>query len=117
MKKPRPQKLIGETYQIKTGCGQLYVTVNENDGLPYELLPTMGKSGGCASAQLDCIGRLISYSLQNGGQIASIIKLLSGISCHSSITVNGEKVLSCADAIAKILMLYFDEQTKKKEKL
>lgn len=114
MKKKRPQKLSGKTYQIKTGCGKLYITINDNEGFPYEFLATMGKAGGCATAQLDCISRLISYSLQNVGQVTSIIKLMSGISCHSAIIVNEEKVLSCADAIAKILKQYFDERTKGK---
>jgi len=41
--------------------------------------------------------------------------LLSGISCHSAIVVDEEKVLSCADAIAKILKQYFDEEYKKEE--
>jgi ribonucleoside-diphosphate reductase alpha chain len=115
MKKSRPQKLSGKTYRIKTGCGKLYITINEHEGKPYEMHPTMGKAGGCATAQLDCIGRLISYSLQNGGQITSIIKMLSGISCHSAIVTDEEKVLSCADAIAKILKQYFEEEYKKEK--
>lgn len=115
MKKKRPQKLSGKTYRIKTGCGKLYITINDCDENPYEFLATMGKAGGCATAQLDCISRLISYSLQNGGQITSIIKLLSGVSCHSAIVVDEEKVLSCADAIAKILKQYFEEEYKKEK--
>ncbi|HKK00734.1 MAG TPA: vitamin B12-dependent ribonucleotide reductase, partial [Desulfuromonadales bacterium] len=59
-KRDRPRALRGSTYQMETGCGPLYVTINEdNDGL-FELFTTMGKAGGCAASQCEAIGRLVS---------------------------------------------------------
>ena len=106
----RKHKLSGATYKIKTGCGNLYVTVNENDKWPFEVFATMGKAGGCAASQIEAIGRLISLGFRNGVKIEDVIRQLHGISCHSAIIAENEKVLSCADAIAKILKLYTNEQ-------
>jgi hypothetical protein len=35
---------------------------------------------------------------------------MAGVCCHSAITTEGHEVLSCADAIAKILKKYIDEK-------
>ena len=59
----RPQVTVGHTVRMNTGCGHLYVTVNESeDGRPFELFNHMGKAGGCAASQNEAIGRLISYA-------------------------------------------------------
>ena len=46
----RSPVLRGETREKVTGCGSLYVTVNEDDFGPREVFANMGKAGGCASA-------------------------------------------------------------------
>jgi len=61
----RKQKLSGATYRTKTGCGNLYVTINEDCGVAVEVFATMGKTGGCADSQIETIGRLISLGLRN----------------------------------------------------
>lgn len=106
----RKSKLSGTTYQAKTGCGTLYITINEDEGKPIEVFATMGKSGGCASSQSETIGRLISLSLKNEIGLDKIIKQMAGISCHAHITVDGDVILSCSDAIAKILTQYLSEK-------
>lgn len=94
----RPKSLAGTTYRMITGCGALYVTVNE-----MEVFVSIGKAGGCATAQAEAIGRLISLSLRSGVTKEKVIKQLMGISCHSPAGLNEDKMLSCADAIAKAL--------------
>ena len=42
-KRERPKILKGWTYQMQTGCGPLYVTVNEDATGLFELFTTMGK--------------------------------------------------------------------------
>lgn len=101
MVEPRPEKLEGKTIKMHTGCGVLYVTVNFHDDKPFECFSVMGKAGGCASSQVESIGRMISLNLRSGASYDSIIKQLSGIQCH----IPKGEVRSCADAIAKALQI------------
>ncbi len=103
----RPDTIKGTTQAMKTGCGTLYVTVNEDEeGLPFEVFNHIGKAGGCASSQSEAIGRLVSLSLRSNIAPEEIITQLKGISCHQHAWSSGGKISSCADAIAKALELY-----------
>ncbi len=102
--RPRPERTTGVTEYINTGCGKLYVTVNKDDLGFCEVFAQMGKTGGCASSQIESAGRLISLALRSGVKIESIIKQISGLRCPSPCwNGNGNQVLSCPDAISKVL--------------
>ncbi len=106
--RPRPQVVHGSTIKVPTGCGSLYVTINEDEkGQLFEVFTNMGKAGGCASSQAEAISRLISLALRAGIKTEEIIKQLKGISCPM-ITwgEGGEKILSCADALSKAIERY-----------
>jgi ribonucleoside-diphosphate reductase alpha chain len=109
----RKQKLPGVTYKTTTGCGAMYVTINEDEGVPIEVFATMGKAGGCAASQIEAIGRLISLALRNGIDPERIVKQMVGISCHYSLVIENNKVTSCADAIGKTLKQYMDSRKGK----
>ncbi len=103
----RPAVTVGHTMRVNTGCGNLYITVNEDEtGRPFELFNHMGKAGGCAASQNEAIGRLISYSLRCGASIEPLIKQLKGISCHRPAWGEDGKISSCADGIGKALEKY-----------
>ncbi|MFO8058220.1 MAG: TSCPD domain-containing protein [bacterium] len=51
------------------------------------------------------MARLISLALRSGVEPKDIIKRLRGIACHRVAWHGGEKIHSCADAIAKALEL------------
>jgi len=54
----RPRVTYGTTREVRTGCGDLYVTINEDEkGEPFEVFAQLGKSGGCAASQTEAIGR------------------------------------------------------------
>jgi len=102
--RPRPNVTVGTTTKIPTGCGNLYVTINEDEqGLPFEVFTSMGKAGGCAMSQLEAIGRLVSLAFRSGIDTNSIIEQLRGIRCPSPSWEKGGRIFSCSDAIARVI--------------
>ncbi len=102
---PRKRSKItrGMTEMVNTGCGHLYITVNSDERGVFEVFSHLGKAGGCATAQLEAICRLVSLALRAGVDITSIVEQLRGIRCPSIAWEEGKAVLSCADAIGSVL--------------
>lgn len=80
--------------------------MNSHDGKLFEVFVTLGKAGGCAAAQVETIGRLVSLALRNGVEIQSILKHLVGTSCSAPAGFGPNRVTSCADAVGKALQHY-----------
>jgi ribonucleoside-diphosphate reductase alpha chain len=100
---PRPEILEGFTRKVKTGCGSLYVTINTDPktGEPCELFVVMGKSGGCANATGESIGRLCSALLKLGASPDLLVRQLGGVYCHA--VPRESKLLSCPSAVAHVI--------------
>ncbi len=100
----RPEILIGKTYKIKTGYGNLYVTVNNDEnGAPFEVFAVIGKSGGFFQEQSEGICRLISVALRAGVKLEEIIDNLKGIRGPMPMLTDKGTILSLPDAIGQIL--------------
>jgi ribonucleoside-diphosphate reductase alpha chain len=99
----RPETLFGFTTKIKTGYGQLYVTVTEFEGRPFEVFATIGKSGRSTTAKTEAIGRLVSLALRAGVTVDKIVEQLKGIGGEHPIFQDGGLVLSIPDAISRVL--------------
>lgn len=100
----RPSQVQGTTLMMTTGCGKLYITINQDESGPFEIFGAMGKAGGCAASQTEAVARLISLAFRSGISPEHVIKQLKGISCHMPAwEKGGGKILSCADAFAKAI--------------
>lgn len=103
-KKKRPKITKGETHRVTTGCGNLYVTPSwDDDGNLIEVFAVLGRAGSCAKCQLEALTRAISLGLKYGIPVSEYINELRGIICPKTGWDEGVHILSCPDAVAKIL--------------
>jgi ribonucleoside-diphosphate reductase alpha chain len=110
----RPETLEGFTTKMPTGYGNLYVTVTEHEGKPFEVFATIGKSGKSTTAKTEAIGRLVSLALRSGVQVEHIIEQLKGIGGEHPVFQKDGLVLSIPDAISRVLEKRYSNDRKKK---
>jgi ribonucleoside-diphosphate reductase alpha chain len=101
--KNRPETLYGFTTKMTTGMGNLYVTVTEYEGEPFEIFATIGKSGRSTTAKTEAIGRLVSLALRSGVKVEKIVEQLKGIGGEHPVFQKDGLVLSIPDAISRVL--------------
>jgi len=117
-KRHRPEILRGRTIKMNSPLGDLYVTINEDEGgRPFEVFTTLGKAGGAANADAEAIGRLASLALRSGIPITAVRDQLRGISCDRAVGIGPNKVLSAPDAIAQAIERYLLEREGVQEEL
>ncbi len=99
----RPQAIHGVTERVRTGHGNMYVTINfDENNRPFEVFGNLGKAGGCDSAQLEAISRLVSLALRSGIDPSAVLEQLRGITCCPAWD-DGTLVRSGPDAVALAL--------------
>lgn len=105
----RPMVLPGRTYKMLTPIGEVFITINRDaNNCPVEVFITIGKAGMQIGADAEAIGRLVSLVLRisNGNRKETAYKIVSqlkGIGGSSHIGFGKDRVMSLADAIAKVL--------------
>ncbi len=103
MVRPRPTQMQGVTERVRTGHGNMFVTINfDEEGRPFEVFSTLGKAGGYESAAMEAISRLISLALRSGVDSTDIVDQLKGITSTPAWD-QGILVGSPADAVALAL--------------
>jgi ribonucleoside-diphosphate reductase alpha chain len=107
--RPRPDITNGFTEKVRTGCGNLYITVNYDEQGICEVFTNTGRAGGCPS-QSEATSRLVSIALRSGMEAEAIIEQLKGIRCPSTIRQRDMKVLSCPDAIGRLIEKVMNHQ-------
>lgn len=107
---PRPRRVRGQTWQVQSPLGKVYVTLNLTDeGEPFEIFVRVGKSGTDIEAFAEALGRLMSNFLRytrlpdRRTRLAKIIEQFSGIGGASHVGFGPHRVRSVPDAIAKAL--------------
>jgi ribonucleoside-diphosphate reductase alpha chain len=105
----RPDSLPSVTDKIKTGFGNLYVTISFLDQKPFEVFTSIGKSGYTTMADAEAMGRMISLALRSGVDPKDVISQLKGIGGSEPVFTEGGLVQSLPDAIAKVLERHFGE--------
>lgn len=98
----RPDLIYGFTQKVHTGHGEMYVTINEVDGKPFEVFSTIGRSGRSTTAKAEAIGRLISLALRSGIEVEKIVRQIKGIGGEAPVFHSGKRgqVQSIPDGIA-----------------
>jgi len=114
--KERPETLEGFTTKMVTGMGNLYVTVTEYEGRPFEVFATIGKSGRSTTAKTEAIGRLVSLALRSGVKVEKIVEQLKGIGGEYPVFQKDGLVLSIPDAISRVLEKRFLENKAHKRR-
>ena len=113
VERQRPSVIKGVTERVRTGHGNMFVTINydENDE-PFEVFIAVGKAGGCDSAQLEGISRLTTLALRAGIDPKQVVEHLRGITC-CPVWDGGTLVRSAPDAVALVLSrhLNLDEES------
>jgi ribonucleoside-diphosphate reductase alpha chain len=105
----RPDTLTSITDKIKTGFGNLYVTISFFNQKPFEVFASIGKSGYSTMADAEALGRLISLALRSGVDPKEVVNQLKGIGGSEPIFTDGGLVHSIPDAISKVLERHFGQ--------
>jgi ribonucleoside-diphosphate reductase alpha chain len=117
-KRQRPAALRGYTMKMNSPLGDLYVTINEDEGgRPFEVFCTLGKAGGAAMADAEAMGRLMSLALRSGIPILQVKDQVRGISCDRAVGLGPNKVLSVPDAVGQAIERYLEEKAGVQEAL
>ncbi len=103
VERERPSVMKGVTERVRTGHGNMYVTINYDEvEEPFEVFIAVGKAGGCDSAQLEGISRLTTLALRAGIDPKQVVEHLQGITCCPAWD-GGTLVRSAPDALALVL--------------
>ena len=110
----RPEIVYGFTREIHTPLGDTFVTVNsDNDGNPFEVFITAGRSGSDVMAMAEALGRMMSMILRLQGPMDSQEKInimahqLAGIGGSRTVGFGPNRVKSLPDAVARVLIEQF----------
>ena len=111
-KKERPVIVSGRTIRVRSGCGNLYISINEDEkGQPIECIAVLSKSGSCARCHIESSTRAISLGLKYSVPLSEFYLELRGIRCPSPVA-GEDGALSCADAIARAIQNYLKSKNK-----
>lgn len=102
---PRPSRLRGVTERVETPLGPAYLTLNFQDGAPFELFAQVGKAGSDVRAFTEAVARMVSLALRSGVDPEEVAGQLLGMG--GSRPSNG-KARSVPDAIGRFIRSFLE---------
>jgi len=117
-KRTRPKAVQGETLEMKSPCGKIFCTMNDNPdtGDLMEIFVRFGKSGTCASLVANALTMITSYGLRSGMDVTDAIKGLIGHGCRKApVYDEGGQITSCVDAIGKAIRIHAGLEPEEEE--
>lgn len=106
----RPLVLLGSTYKAESPIGNVYVTINHDEGgHAFEVFVNGGKAGSDVMAMAEALGRMISFVLRIHSPVPArerlreVVSELTGIGGARSVGFGENRVRSLPDAVAKVL--------------
>jgi len=119
---PRPKRLYGYTEKVRTGQGNMLITINEDqNGNLFEVIARLGKSGGDDAATCEALSRIISIALRTGidpWEIVDQLKDQAGsqpVIHHFEGSQVGTFIKSTPDAIGQALEFYLRSKKEEEE--
>jgi ribonucleoside-diphosphate reductase alpha chain len=115
----RPIKRKGETVEIPTPYGKLFVTCNHNNEQPFEIFFRVGKQGALTNVLIDALGRVCSKALQAGIPIDIIVDTLRGLKGDKfwykidDDIEKPESAESIVDAIAQLIDYHWNKKVER----
>lgn len=111
----RPKIMSGISSEYQSACSNFYVTVNGDNGTPFEVFCNSVGQGGC-QAQITAVATLTSLLLRCGVAVDEIIMRLKRIQCPACIRREGINVPSCPAAVGQALEVYMHNQAAESER-
>lgn len=103
----RPKVVGSINVKVVTGCGNMYVQMGWWNGALHEVFATLGRGGGCAMGFNEALTRSMTTGLRRGVPASDYVKQLKGVRCPVPLPFPKEdSVMSCPDAMAKVLEEY-----------
>lgn len=106
--------VFGKTIKDKTPWGNIFLTLNFDDGKPFETFINIGKSGSELKAMTEALARVLSISLRSGCTLENLIGTIKGLSGKEywMLDCDDDRVVrSIPDAVAVLLEKLIDKET------
>lgn len=100
------------TISKEVPCGHIYCIFNEKDDTFHKLTikGDMSRECPCGDSWLAAISRILTYAMRRGidedNIKEGIIQQLLGHRCPVFVNIKEEKIFSCVDGIAKVMLEY-----------
>ncbi len=113
----RPEVLQGSTRKQSSCCGDVFITLNQDETGPYEILTQFSKTFGNEGPLLEVVSKLITLALKCGVDPQEIHEQLEGVICLKHLNSPQAEKSSPLETLAKTISELFETKTDKSKEL